>query len=155
MRAGRPVEMPLGFLTAGGKYVATVYSDQIPDRPESKDVKIKKRTVDATIKLTAKMSPNGGQAMRIVPLVNKGEKDRRGSFAHPGLLHSAAALQRMRQRVAKAAEPWQSGFEKPPRPHPQVAGQLAHARPATGDGRGASEAALPRFRRSATRCLMR
>src|SRR5260370_8743591 len=34
------------------------------------------------------------------------------SFAHPGLLHSQADLDRMRQHVAAGQEPWKSGFEK-------------------------------------------
>ena len=33
-------------------------------------------------------------------------------FTHPGLLHTRADLDRMRQRVAAGQEPWQSGFEK-------------------------------------------
>ncbi len=33
-------------------------------------------------------------------------------FAHPGLLHTRADLERMRQRVAAGQEPWKSGFEK-------------------------------------------
>lgn len=33
-------------------------------------------------------------------------------FVHPGLLHSQADLDRMRQRVAAHEEPWQGGFEK-------------------------------------------
>ena len=33
-------------------------------------------------------------------------------FVHPGLLHTAAGLQRMRQCVAGGLEPWTSGFEK-------------------------------------------
>jgi hypothetical protein len=34
------------------------------------------------------------------------------SFVHPGLLHSRADLDRMRQRVGAGQEPWKSGFEK-------------------------------------------
>jgi len=33
-------------------------------------------------------------------------------FVHPGLLHSRADLERMRQRVAAGQEPWKSGFER-------------------------------------------
>jgi hypothetical protein len=33
-------------------------------------------------------------------------------FVHPGLLHTRADLDRMRQRVAAGAEPWRSGFEQ-------------------------------------------
>ena len=32
-------------------------------------------------------------------------------FVHPGLLHTRADLERMRQRVATGQEPWKSGFE--------------------------------------------
>ncbi|MEA3208088.1 MAG: hypothetical protein QOE70_1145 [Chthoniobacter sp.] len=34
------------------------------------------------------------------------------SFVHPGLLHTQADLDRMRQRVKAGEEPWKSGFEK-------------------------------------------
>jgi hypothetical protein len=34
------------------------------------------------------------------------------AFVHPGLLHTQADLDRMRQRVAAGQEPWKSGFEK-------------------------------------------
>ena len=40
------------------------------------------------------------------------------AFVHPGLLHTRADLNRMRQRVAAGQEPWKSGFEKL-RSHPQ------------------------------------
>jgi Alginate lyase len=39
-------------------------------------------------------------------------------FVHPGLLHTRADLDRMRDMVAKGVEPWKSGFEKL-RGHPQ------------------------------------
>jgi hypothetical protein len=39
-------------------------------------------------------------------------------FVHPGLLHTRADLERLRQRVAAGDEPWKSGFEKL-RAHPQ------------------------------------
>src|ERR1700742_1178791 len=35
-----------------------------------------------------------------------------GTFVHPGLLHSRADLDRMRDRVAAGDEPWKSGFAK-------------------------------------------
>ena len=34
------------------------------------------------------------------------------AFVHPGLLHTRADLERMRQRVATGQEPWRSGFER-------------------------------------------
>ena len=39
-------------------------------------------------------------------------------FVHPGLLHSAADLSRLKKMVAQSAEPWRSGFESLRR-HPQ------------------------------------
>jgi hypothetical protein len=33
------------------------------------------------------------------------------AFVHPGLLHTASDLKRMKEMVAKHAEPWKSGFE--------------------------------------------
>lgn len=33
-------------------------------------------------------------------------------FVHPGLLHSEADLELMKQKVAAGEEPWKSGFEK-------------------------------------------
>ena len=33
------------------------------------------------------------------------------AFVHPGLLHTGADLDRMRQKLAQHAEPWQGGFE--------------------------------------------
>jgi hypothetical protein len=35
-----------------------------------------------------------------------------GAFVHPGLLHTRADLDRMRQQVAAGREPWKGGFEK-------------------------------------------
>ena len=32
-------------------------------------------------------------------------------FVHPGLLHSAADLSRLKKMVAQSVEPWRSGFE--------------------------------------------
>ena len=35
-----------------------------------------------------------------------------GAFVHPGLLHARADFQRMKQMMAKGAEPWKGGYEK-------------------------------------------
>jgi alpha-glucosidase len=102
---GGPLEIPLAFLEADTKYRATIYDDQEPAGPQSKVVRIEKRTVDATTVLRLNLSSYGGQAMRIVPQEEK-------PFVHPGLLHSRAALARMKERVAADAEPWRSGFQQ-------------------------------------------
>ncbi len=66
--AGRgTVDVPLSFLEPGRRYTATIYSDQNPDNPDSKDVKIETRSVESTTVLKADMPANGGQAVRIVP----------------------------------------------------------------------------------------
>lgn len=66
--AGRgTVDIALSFLDRGRPYTATIYSDQNPDNPDSKDVKIETRTVDSTTVLQADMPANGGHAVRIVP----------------------------------------------------------------------------------------
>jgi alpha-glucosidase len=60
-------DVPLSFLRPGVKYVATIYSDQQVNNPDSKAVKVKARAVDHTTVLKACMPANGGQAVRIVP----------------------------------------------------------------------------------------
>jgi alpha-glucosidase len=66
--AGRAqVGIPLGFLEPGRKFTATIYSDQNPDNPDSKDVKVETRTVDSTSVLKADLPANGGHVVCIVP----------------------------------------------------------------------------------------
>ena len=113
---GGPLEIPLAFLAPGKKYTATVYSDRYPDQPTCKEVRIDTLTVDSSTVLHADMPANGGQAVRIVPQTPPADgarqSDAPGTFVHPGLLHSRAALDRMKQRVAAGEEPWKNGFEK-------------------------------------------
>ncbi len=66
--AGRGLmDIPLSFLAPGVKFLATVYSDQNPDNPASKEVKVETVTVDSTTILKADLPANGGQAVRLVP----------------------------------------------------------------------------------------
>ena len=62
-----PVEVRLSFLEPGRRYTASVYSDQNPADPNSKDVKIETLPVDSTTVLKANLPAHGGHAMRIVP----------------------------------------------------------------------------------------
>jgi alpha-glucosidase len=64
---GGRVDIPLNFLEPGRKYTATIYSDESPDDPASKAVKIETRPVDSKVVVQANIAPNGGHAMRIVP----------------------------------------------------------------------------------------
>ncbi len=68
MNSGEPrtLEVPLDFLGAGKKYVATIYSDD-PSVETRTHVRIDRSAVDrdTTLKMTA--SAQGGQAVRIVP----------------------------------------------------------------------------------------
>ena len=65
--AGRAiVEISLSFLEPGRKYTATVYSDQNPDNPDSKAVKIQTVPADSATVLSVDMPDNGGAAVRIV-----------------------------------------------------------------------------------------
>lgn len=50
-------------------------------------------------------------------------------FVHPGLLHAAADLARMKQKVTQSVEPWRSGFETLRR-HPQSQADWRLAGPA-------------------------
>jgi alpha-glucosidase len=64
----RQYESPLGFLTPGQKYTATVYADESPDQPDAKGVRITTLTVTSATVLPADLPANGGLAVRIVPL---------------------------------------------------------------------------------------
>ncbi len=64
--AGGEVELPLAFLEAGVKYLATIYSDAEIDNPASKAVKIETMNVDRTTVLKPRIPANGGHAVQIV-----------------------------------------------------------------------------------------
>ena len=66
----RTLELPLGFLDRAKKYVAHVYSDD-PSAPTRTHVKVERFLVDAGTVLKAAMSPQGGQAIRIVPATSR------------------------------------------------------------------------------------
>lgn len=67
--AGGEVQLPLSFLQSGKKYTATVYSDREPDDPASKAVKTETLAVNSLTILKPLISTNGGQAIRIAPLI--------------------------------------------------------------------------------------
>src|SRR5262245_51899164 len=48
----------------------------------------------------------------LVELHHSSAADERRTFAHPGLLHSAADFQRMREQVDQQAQPWLVGWQK-------------------------------------------
>lgn len=63
----RRLEVPLGFLDAGRKYLAHVYSDGGPEVGTRTRVKIERFIVGRSTVVRAGLSGSGGQAMRIVP----------------------------------------------------------------------------------------
>ena len=66
----RVLPLPLDFLDAGKTYVAEIYrdGDQADYRSEHRfDLVIEQRTVSATDKLTLRLAPGGGQAIRFIP----------------------------------------------------------------------------------------
>jgi alpha-glucosidase len=67
--AAKPMQIPLAFLDPGVKYTATIYADAHPEEPKNNEVRIEARAVDATAILHMDLSSNGGQAVRIVPIV--------------------------------------------------------------------------------------
>ena len=66
--AGKSLEIPLAFLDPKEKYSATIYTDAHPDEPKNKEVRIETRAVDAATVLRMDLSPNGGEAVRFLPL---------------------------------------------------------------------------------------
>jgi alpha-glucosidase len=60
----RTLDVPLGFLERGKKYVAHIYSDD-PSMPTRTHVKIERQPVDTSAVLKITMSAQGGQAIRI------------------------------------------------------------------------------------------
>jgi alpha-glucosidase len=66
---GRVLEMPLGFLDGGRRYVARIWRDG-PDADWNErpyDHEIEERLVDAGTVLTLRLAPGGGQAIRLTP----------------------------------------------------------------------------------------
>jgi alpha-glucosidase len=64
----RQLKVPLTFLDADTKYTAEVYGDADPTGVERK-VKIERTTVDRHTVLNADVAAGGGQAIRLVPIV--------------------------------------------------------------------------------------
>ncbi|HEU4994975.1 MAG TPA: glycoside hydrolase family 97 protein [Gemmatimonadaceae bacterium] len=66
---GRTFDVPLNFLSAGRKYVAEIYADGPGANwlTNPLPVAISSRPVDSTTRLTIKLAPGGGQAIRIRP----------------------------------------------------------------------------------------
>lgn len=66
----RVLPLPLDFLDAGKTYVAEIYrdGDQADYRNEHRfDLVIEQRTVTSTDKITLRLAPGGGQAIRFIP----------------------------------------------------------------------------------------
>jgi alpha-glucosidase len=66
-----PLEFKLSFLEPGRRYSATIYSDQEPENPDAKDVKIDIATFDSNTVIKANLPPNGGCALRLVPSTSR------------------------------------------------------------------------------------
>src|SRR5262249_34983179 len=62
----RTFNVPLDFLTPGGKYVANVYS-QDPSVPTRTQVRIDRSVVDSTATLTMTLNASRGEAVRLLP----------------------------------------------------------------------------------------
>jgi alpha-glucosidase len=63
----REITLPLSFL-GDGKYTAEIYADAVDADVVPKNVAITKQTVDRNTKLTVKMAPGGGYAVRLTPV---------------------------------------------------------------------------------------
>jgi alpha-glucosidase len=63
----RELEVPLTFL-GNGKYTAEIYADADDAAQYPKSVSIQKKAVDRASRLTIKMAPGGGFAVRFVPI---------------------------------------------------------------------------------------
>jgi alpha-glucosidase len=66
--ARRKLEVPLSFLVPGRRYKMSAFGDGSPQGNAPTHVKIRHTGVDSTTVLTADVAPNGGQAIRIVPV---------------------------------------------------------------------------------------
>ena len=62
------VAIPLTFLAPGKQYRAHIYSDPPPGSPATGKVRVEERAVNATTTLAAEIPPNGGLAVRLVPV---------------------------------------------------------------------------------------
>jgi alpha-glucosidase len=66
------LKLPLSFLPAGQKFIATTYTDRDPENPASRAVKIETLPVDSATLLQTRMAADGGLAVRIVPAPGNG-----------------------------------------------------------------------------------
>jgi alpha-glucosidase len=66
----RTLSLSLDFLASGQAYMARIYSDD-PQAPGYTKVKITDRQVDSNSVLECRLSAQGGQALRIIPLANR------------------------------------------------------------------------------------
>jgi alpha-glucosidase len=62
----RELEIPLTFL-GSGRYTAEIYADADDAAQYPKNVSIQRKTVDSSMRLSAKLAPGGGYAVRFVP----------------------------------------------------------------------------------------
>ncbi len=63
----REIDLPLGFLTADRRYLATSYAD-VPGSANPEDIKIATNTVTSADVLKVKMNATGGYALTLQPL---------------------------------------------------------------------------------------
>ncbi len=63
----RELELPLSFL-GPGRYTAEIYADAPDSGQYPKSISIQKKTVDRQSKLSVKLAPGGGYAVRLVPV---------------------------------------------------------------------------------------
>jgi alpha-glucosidase len=65
----RTIDVPLSFLPAGRSYVAEIYADEADSHwmTNPLPISISRRDVNADTRLTIRMAPGGGQAIRLTP----------------------------------------------------------------------------------------
>src|SRR5581483_6483781 len=103
--SARELDVPLSFLDPSRKYNAHLYADDESIATPT-HVRVSTMPVDSTTTLHVSLKPAGGEAVWIEPL-----KPAAATFKHPGILHTAQDMARMKQMVAEGKEPWKSGFE--------------------------------------------